>query len=422
MRLPVNLLLYVVATGLLGSAGYTFYQSLRESRPEVRKKAAEIGMEEARDLIAGGGKGQGQARAGGVLYDTAAWRGRFLAPNLTGKEPPKAGSEAGPEVPVVQARVDQRPLDEVIELVSLVCDTSTKGEGGESLVIVRYKPTADVQPPRWYQLANQQVAASPQAPAAAADVVAGRGRPSRPNPQPRPGGAAMPTSSAGQEILQVLRVTGDGSPKHEAMLWPPFDDVRLVRVMPDARSAWFRRNGPPTADGKAGAPIEEEVFRSSMDLPADVKKTIADVLRTDARRVGAASPSTTAPVTSGSWQEYEETKLVGSTVHISRKDQAMMQSNADALLDRVNVEPWSSRTGSGARGLRFVNVAPDVANRFGVQQGDLLISVNGESVSTRAEAITVGKRLYNRGVRSFTARFLSSDGRQFDRVYQAPDR
>jgi C-terminal processing protease CtpA/Prc len=87
----------------------------------------------------------------------------------------------------------------------------------------------------------------------------------------------------------------------------------------------------------------------------------------------------------------------------------------------VNVDTYVSRTGSGLRGLRVVNVAPEISARYGLQSNDLILSVNGEPVSTKADAIAVGKRQYNRGVRTFVVRLLS-DGREVERVVEAPNR
>jgi hypothetical protein len=68
-----------------------------------------------------------------------------------------------------------------------------------------------------------------------------------------------------------------------------------------------------------------------------------------------------------------------------------------------------------------LNITPELSQRFGVQQNDLILSINGTPVSTKADAIHVGKKLYNRGVRTFVVKMLS-DGREVERTYQAPDR
>lgn len=426
MRLPVNLLLYVTSAALLGFAGYTFQHSLKESSREVRQKASEDGIKQAEDLLSKG-KGSGPATST-WNYQTNIWRARFLAPNLVGKEirkPDEVETAAQAQEPVVRA--DIRPVSEIIELVSLMCDTKTEGKGGQSHVIVRYKNTSNVQPPAWYLLENQ----APSPAAAAADAVrptratnrSGRpGQPGRP-----PVATPMPTSSAGQEYLQRVWVAGDGSPRNEAVLWPPYDDIRLVRVAGDARSAYFVRKvelpaGPDGQPSEAPAPVEEEVFKTSMEIGDDVMKAIVDLQRSgDLAAAATVRPEQGAAAPTSGWQDYEETTLVGSKVFVSKKDQRLLQEAPETFMDRIHVDTYVSRTGSGMRGLRVLNVAPEMSARFGVQSNDLILSINGESVSTKADAIAVGKRQYNRGVRTFIVRMLS-DGREVERVIEAPDR
>lgn len=424
MRLPVNLLLYAVAAALLAFAGYTFVKSLEDSDSGRRKDLSQQGMNEAQDRLSRG-KGDGPSNAG-WNYQTAAWQARFLAPNLVGKDLRKAEENKAAtqetEKPVV---ADVRPLGDVIELVSLMCDTATDGKGGQSHVIIRYKDAASVQPPSWYLLENQVAASSAPNPGAADGV----GRPARPGGNrgagARPGAATPPpTSSAGQEFVQRLWVKGDGSPRNEATLWPPFQDVRLVRVAGDARSAYFVRGAlakPVEGQDPATlpAPVEEEVFKTSLEISEDVMKAVVELQRGDEKRATVARAP--MPSANSGWRDVEETTLIGNKVIVSRKDQQMMQQAPETFLDRVNVDAYVSRTGSGLRGLRVLNVAPEISTRYGVQSNDVILSVNGEPVSTKADAIAVGKRQYNRGTRTFIVRLLS-DGREVERVIEAPDR
>jgi hypothetical protein len=208
--------------------------------------------------------------------------------NLVGKDLRKADETKAAIEEVQQPKVaDVRPLSDVIELVSLMCDTSTDGKGGQSHVIIRYKDVASVQPPNWYLLENQSGAAA-SAPAGAADGVGGRtgGRPGGGRPGgARPGASTqVPTSSAGQEFIQRVWVVGDGSPRNEATLWPPFQDVRLVRVAKDARSAYFVRGGSAQpVEGQDPAtlpkPLEEEVFKTSLEISEDVMRAVVEIQR-----------------------------------------------------------------------------------------------------------------------------------------------
>jgi hypothetical protein len=427
MRLPVNILLYVFAAALLAFAGYTFVKSLEDVDKAKRQKLADDAKAKAQDLLSRG-KGEGPSTAG-WNYQTELWRNRFLAPNLVGKDLRKAEeSQAAAAAEAAKpAVVEVRPLSDLIELVSLMCDTATDGKGGQSHVIVRYKDAASVQAPSWYLLENQVPAAGNPSGAGPSDGV-GRagGRPGGARPGgARPGAATPPpASSAGQEFVQRVWVTGDGTPRNEATLWPPFQDVRLVRVATDARSAYFvRGNVGKPVEGQdpatVSAPVEEELFKTSFDISDDLMKFLVDQMRSGDKKVTESRAAAANP--NSGWRDVEETTLVGNKVIVSRKDQQMMQQAPETFLDRVNVDAYVSRTGSGLRGLRVLNVAPEISTRYGIQSNDLILSVNGEPVSTKADAIAVGKRQYGRGVRTFIVRMIS-DGREIERVIEAPDR
>ena len=308
-----------------------------------------------------------------------------------------------------------------------MCDTSTDGKAGQSHVIVRYKDTANVQPPSWYLLENQVASATTQS-SGPADGV-GRQRPQGAGNRGgvRPGTATpVPTSTAGEEYLQRVWVAGAGTPRNEATLWPPFQDIRLVRVAGDARSAYFVRGAAPavTAEGQAPEatpPAEEELFKSSMEISEDVMRAVVEIQRTDPNRSGNVRTEKSSAPVANRWTDVEETRLVGNQVMISRQDQTKLQESPESFLDRIQVNTYVSRTGSGVRGLRVMNIAPEISSRIGVQSNDLILSLNGEPVSTKADAIAVGRRQYNRGVRTFVLRLLS-DGREVDRIIEAPDR
>src|SRR5262245_47338701 len=121
MRFPVNFLLYTASAGLLGFAGYTFYRAVREGGPSIYEASHKTGAKEADDKIASG-KGQGPATSSWT-YDPRSWGERFKGPNLTGREPVVEKPAEEIEKAVVKA-VDLRPLKDIIELLSVMCDTS----------------------------------------------------------------------------------------------------------------------------------------------------------------------------------------------------------------------------------------------------------------------------------------------------------
>jgi C-terminal processing protease CtpA/Prc len=73
------------------------------------------------------------------------------------------------------------------------------------------------------------------------------------------------------------------------------------------------------------------------------------------------------------------------------------------------------------RGLSVRNIKSDVAQKFGVQTGDVLLEVNNRKVSSKAQAVNMVKKDYKRGVRSYATKWLSN-GQEVTRVYLAPNK
>lgn len=430
MKLPVNFLLYLTTTGLLGLAGWTFYQVQKEGSAEQIKLASQKGIDDARDLLA---KGRGQmGDTQRTRYEQARWKAVWMAPDILGKGPPPPPPPED-DVPVQPKQVGPvDPLDEVIDLLSLVSDTSTDGKGGQSHVIVRYRETLRaVEPPEWYLRQRENENATAAGAGRPGDQINVNLRTSRPPPRGGAGPVAtqspVPGSSAGRELLQTVWVAGDGSPRFENTLWPPYDNVRLVRVAEDAQSAFFVRIQPPPDGETSGPPpeeervyVEEEVYKGTFAMSKDLVETMTQLRREGAARLQEVQQQAVEQPSS-QWKDVLETERIDGIYNVGRNDEAMFGSEEEALR-HINVDSYVSRTGSGMRGLRVMNVSPEIQSRFGVQVGELILSVNGEPVRTKAEAITVGKRLYNRGVRRFTVRFINTGGQEIERTYQAPDR
>lgn len=434
MKLPISLLLYVVSLGLFGLAGWTVYQMLPLWKSEVREKATKQGQEDGKDLVIKGRTQTPVASNWTYTKETAPWWAGLKAVNLIGKLPPPppdpAEKEKEKEKEIV---VDQRPLDQIIELIGLVYDGQTGGKGGNSHVVVRFKPEANVQPPEWWVKENMAPpVGAPQAgqprdtapkavPGVAANVQApppGRGRP---GPRPTP----LPTAPmTGREVLQKLWAHDDGDPRRSATLWPVKSNdgrelarIRLVRVSEDAQSAFFVRELPPP---KAGEPApeqkEEELIKTAADLSQDILKE----LRILQGRTGPVARNTApAAVPATTWLEVEETTRRGNTWDIGRKDELRFRDQSDDFLEKLNVDPYVSR--SGTRGLIVKGVDQKLASSFGVAPGEVLIEINGRKVESKAQAVSLVKGDYNRGVRTFATKWMSN-GQVVDRTYQAPDK
>jgi len=123
-------------------------------------------------------------------------------------------------------------------------------------------------------------------------------------------------------------------------------------------------------------------------------------------------------VDAGQWVDVEETKRIDNVWNIGRNDERSFRENDEGFLEQINLDTYQSRF-DGTKGVKVVNIDNQISNRFGIQSGDVLLSVNGEEVRNKSEAISVVKRQYNRGSRTFVARFLSA-GQIVERTYQAP--
>jgi hypothetical protein len=435
MKLPVNAFLYVVSTGLLGGAGFTFYRTFPDQTTEARMARHNKGLAEARDLLAPAKDKGSQGRTDRTWnYAGKWWKDGFMGANVLGKEKPKTvGNPDDPPPPPPPKTV--QPLADIIELVAVMYGSSAPGDanpgkydpasgkGDRQHVIVRYK--GQVTPPEWYLRENQPVASSSAAPAGPTDSVAasqpgaagrsGRGG-ARGGAGPRPA-TPMPganASTAGAEILQHVWVAGDGTPHFENTLWAPYSDIKLVRVDLDSRYAVFVRVPPPPKEGeKPEEPKEEQLFQTSVPMSQEMAKAMSEILRQpDPTQKKTDKPDAVA----NEWIETDDTKKINGRWQVGRKDQEMFSGDSKFFEQSVNAESYVSHS---VRGLMIRNVNPQVASRFGISPGDVLIEVNGERVETRADAMAVAKRQYDRGTRTFVATFLSN-GQQIDRTYQMP--
>jgi len=442
MKLPIPLLLYTVSLGLFGWAGWQVYQTLPMWKDKAREAATVRGQQDAKDRL-GGGRGQSAFVADWVYSQSAApWWATFKNVNLIGKLPPPPVDPKGPgsDDHKPPPPVDLRPLEEVIELVSLVYDGKEGGRGGSTHVIVRFKPDANVELPEWKVRES-----TPPAPAAGMQANMPRDAVRNPGPgrgaqAPAPvptappaarGGrppTAMPTSSlTGAPILQQVWVDDHGDMRRSPILWPVrgsdgkvFGTIKLVRVAPDAQTAYFVRVLPPAAGGEPGPePKEERLLKTAMNLRQDV---IEELRRLQGRSGPDSETVPAVPSASASiqWQEVAETTRVGQAWQVSRKDEQRFRENPDQLFEQFSVDTYVGRSGS-IRGVTFRSVEPQLAQRFGVSAGEVLIEVNGRTVESKAQALQFGKTDYNRGVRTFTTKWLSN-GQIVERVYQAPDR
>jgi hypothetical protein len=432
MRLPLPFLLYVTALGLFGWAGWTVYNSLPLWDVKTREQASRDGRDKAIELLAKG-KGSGQ-QSSDINFNAPAWWEQLKQVNLIGKLPPKqpTAAEIAAKQEAEKPKVDMTPLEDIFELVSLVYDGKDGGKGGDTHVIIRYKPTANVEPPEWWIKENTppsgaQPTGGPRdlaaAPSTARTSRGGINRNTRGNRGNRgnPRGAqptTMPTTSTltGREILQKIWVDDGGNPRRAAQLWDNYGHIKLVRVAPDAQSAFFVR-AQPKGEGEAGEePKEEELLKTTADIPQEVLLALRKLQGREGERTARSDSAASA---SNPWREVEETTRFGNQFHIGRKDEKRFRDSGD-FFNNVYVDTYVSKT-SNLRGVSVRSVEPKLAQSYGIQTGDVLLEVNNRKISSKAQATNMVKKDYQRGVRTFSTKWLSN-GQVVERVYQAPDK
>jgi hypothetical protein len=245
-----------------------------------------------------------------------------------------------------------------------------------------------------------------------ADAVPRRGgRGNQPAPAP------MPTSMVGRELLQKIWIDGGGDERRTATLWGEYSDIKLVRVGPDAQSAFFVRTPPPPKEGEpAVEPKEEELIKTTAALSQDLLRELR-VLQGRNKTDGAGGNAPSAVVSADEWLEAEDTTQVGNRWNIGRKDETRFR-DPDQLLEQVNFDTYVSKH-SDTRGLIVRSVDSKLAGSFGVSQQDVLLEVNNRPVQTKAQVVNFVKGEYKKGVRTYYTKWLSN-GQVVERVYQAP--
>lgn len=206
-------------------------------------------------------------------------------------------------------------------------------------------------------------------------------------------------------------------------LYPPHETTKFARVDIQGSGAYAVFTRPsPEEEGKT---VEDRITLLELGLSGDHvdEKTIANI--------GGTTTSTSdneVADASRPWQDPGRyTKMTGQNIWmISKGDTDSLQGDYERILtEDFQIEDWVSRradkkSGKKMRGVAFGKVSRD-AQRFGVRRGDVLIKVNGERVTSRASAIKVGRRQYQRGVRNYKLTFLSN-GQEVVRAYRAPDK
>lgn len=404
MRISLATVLYLASATMLAGSAWIVYQHRALWNQQTATDATKKGRDDAVTLTAAG---RGSVRSTGKWnYGNEGWWQQFKQPNLIGFVPkPDDGGNGSGGDPTVTTPV-ATPLEEIFELV--VCFRQAKGHGNvPSHVVIRYKQEAQVKPPQWWLDENTAVAHTASRSnlmAYPSDRVAARKGAQQPMANP---------SLAGREILQHLWVEPDaGDERHGNRLWGQYRHIRLVRVDPSGESAWFVRDVPPKDGEPATEPKEEQILKTSAGISQRVRRALLELQGrsgTPAARLASAEPTR-------GWLEVEQTTRIGNEFHIGTQDERLFADPGD-LLAAVHFDTFASRF-SDTRGLIVRNIKPELAQKFGIQTDDLLLSINNRAVASPAQAANMAKNDYKRGVRTFTTRWWSN-GQEIERVYRA---
>lgn len=393
----LSFLIYLLSVGVLGLLGYELYQK-HDMRwvgvPGVGESSGTAAVASVakwrKAAVQKGTRSAISERRWSYAPRMMPWWDVITKANLTGKLPPppkEVVNEAEAEAQAA-AETPQTPLSEILTIVTTFgSDTGT--------IKVQYKPESGVTPPK-----RQDIGIG--------DAVPGMS----------PGMAPGQTQPGLGPLYQDLTM-GES-------LYEPFQAIKAVRVVSQGSEIGvvFSRPAAKPEDAKAGKRTEETVWINQLDIQGNHFGGLATV--------GAGSPSGPGKAggakteRKGVWQDPgPKTKKIADAWQISIQDQKYLANPAE-LFEDVAVEDfreeWDDPITPGkkvrVRGVAISKVSPKL-KRFGVQEGEILIKVNGNAVTGRANAMKVGKDAYNRGVRTFDLTFLNNYGREIVRTYQA---
>ncbi len=393
----LSFLIYLLSVGVLGLLGYQLYEK-HDMRwvgiPGVGNPPAESLVNYRKNVVRNGSRRVASDRRWSYAARMATWWDVIKMANLTGKLPPPPKEEvtASESEEAAAVQTPQTPLHEILKIVTLFgSDTGT--------IKVQYKEGHGVQGPSALVMGLS-------------DTVPGSGM------------------SAGMAPGQTQAVLG---PLYQDLsigesLYPPFELIQVVRVEPVGNDIGvvFSRPAPGAEDAKAGKRVEEIVLVNQLEIGGD--NSFAGLGTIDDGNT-TRNESSGPKVSKGTWQDPgEKTRKIGNSIMISVKDQNFL-SRPDEFLQEVAVqdfkEEWADPTSPGkkisVRGVAVTKISPRL-RQFGVQEGEILIKINGTAVSGRSNAMNLGKQQYNRGVRSFDLTFLTSTGRERVISYQAPNK
>ncbi len=376
-------LLVILAVGLVALDGWVswdLYQFQgRGKQGGYYKLALQLAKRSVKALA--GEANQGAQAARWDYSNVDAWA-IFWKANFTGKEPPKPVPKKPAKPASKPVPKTHEPLSEDVELLSLFQFPGEEGSRPDAYVVLRYKKPVD-----------QAVAMD----------------------------RAVPSQAAGAQALSIhLLHKGE-------KLKSPFDAWTLKEILPDGSGAVFVWNGKDKEILKVkeiAAAMRAADVSELPDLYGEEGRGAAS--RPAGKRAARAGSRGKTPARTRRWRPVKKiTQVAPDDWILPREDVRDFGRNPDRWLQSVRLgahtlPPRARKRHGGQRTGLAIGKVSGKARELGLEEGMILISLNGHPVRTKAEAINVGKKLYKQGVRVFQATVLQY-GRERTLIYRLPD-
>lgn len=382
MKLPINPLLHLISLAAVGGMVMSGLQlSKNTDIYDARRGTINKDIKKLRNA-----KG-GAIDSGKWDYrDTPFWTG-FTEANFTGKVKVVAKAKNPDDEQPKKAAPGMIQLSDILHVIAISHGNGISG------AVVNY--TANVEVPTKYQISpsNSVLGSIP------------RGRQRKVKEQ-------IPVRQTASSPPHHLRI---GDP-----LWPPYEHVALHAIFTDASAVEFELR----LEGKDN--VVQELRKNVLGLPEDV----LDVFDKSAGKAAAklaksgSKPASKDSSAGYNWVDQPSTFVDRrGNVNISNKDSKWLgRSGGQIFNEDVHMRDYSSGTGNRkVRGIQLRKLSARV-RKFGAQEGDVVLSINNEPVKGMAQAKRLGRRLYNRGVRSFRIEVLRRGERQILRYHMKKDK
>jgi len=387
MKLPINPFLHLLSLGAVGGMVMVGMQSMKDKDVYLGRRA-EL-AKEIKTLRAS--SKTNQTGSDGWNYQVGATRAgspsqfwmQLTDANFIGK----VKVEDQPKVADPEAEEKKTPgvidLNDILHVIAI-----TYGDGLNGAV-VNY--TASVEVPEEFK-------SGPSSNVISNSIPEGRRRRSK---APR-----VPTRQVASSPPHHLKI-GDH-------LWPPYEHVFLHGIATDASEVDFELRVATGKDPEKKN-VVQTILKNQLGLPTEILKSLvkgaAKAKAGDAKKDVKKAKDEAADY---KWIDQPTTFVDRrGNVNISRKDSRWLSREGGQIFNEdVHMRDYSAGSAkSKVQGVQLRKLSPRVT-QFGAREGDVVIAINNEPVKGMAAAKRLGRRLYNKGVRSYRVEIMRRGERQ----------